>query len=32
MSYESSIKEVSPFKREMKTGEMKVPVVFHVQE
>jgi tRNA-splicing ligase RtcB len=32
MTYESSIKELSPFKREMKTDKMNVPVVFHVQE
>lgn len=28
----SDIRELSPFKREMKTDKMKVPVIFHVQE
>lgn len=28
----SDIREISPFKREMKTEKMKVPVVFHVQD
>ncbi len=27
-----NVREISPYKREMKTGKMKVPVVFHVQE
>jgi tRNA-splicing ligase RtcB len=30
--YESAIRTVSAFFREMRTGKMKVPVVFHVQE
>lgn len=30
MPYE--IREISPYKREMKTGRMQVPVVFHVQD
>jgi len=28
----SDIREISPFKREMKTEKMKVPVIFHVQD
>ncbi|QQR77672.1 MAG: RtcB family protein [Candidatus Moraniibacteriota bacterium] len=32
MSLLYKIKKHSPYKREMKTGKMKVPVVFHVQE
>lgn len=27
-----NVREISPYKREMKTGKMKVPVVFHVQD
>lgn len=27
-----NVREISPYKREMKTGKMKVPAVFHVQD
>lgn len=30
--YESSIRKTSPFRSEMKTAKMKIPVVFHVQD